>query len=456
MGYPLEKSDKSAKKTREGRFVPKYYNEICGSANAGSLLAQMRYWWKIKGEKEFPKSLARFATEIEISYGKARNAEDVLIEHGFIKIDVRQAGYAPKLKHWTFCEEEVERAINNFKNDRSIRAIKNIIPSPEQTDCSQELTVSSPEQTDCSPQLTHKDIVLDIILDSSSSPTPSGGQPVAAQEEKKEEEFSIRTYYATDKKAVPEPRPADMKSISAGMLDVWNRLCPNAKVTDSSHDFALLSRFQDCFGKSYDEWKKYCLKIASSKFLMGERAMSNRNFYKLSLIWALSPANIENIKNGKYDCDREVPKAKEDVIVEQESVIDAICNSNEEPWVIKLRKELLDKFGAPTYKSWFNDLKINEKNGIIFLVAPTPFRRDHIEQNFGEDIRKAVASAGIANDFQILDSSAYMAIKPSNEISPQALDDDGCRKLDVQKAIASFVDSLRLPQKANERFANSA
>jgi hypothetical protein len=153
---------------------------------------------------------------------------------------------------------------------------------------------------------------------SSSKVTPIAEAPVV---EDLGEEEDNKHYGKPKKRVVPYPknpipiqkdiRPLDMKTISAQMMEIWNRICPVAKVAgEATLSFLLLSRFNESFNKSFEDWERYCKMIARSKFLMGERPMHNGKFFTLSLIWALSFQNIIKVKNGMYDADRAIPLPK--------------------------------------------------------------------------------------------------------------------------------------------------
>lgn len=72
----------------------------------------------------------------------------------------------------------------------------------------------------------------------------------------------------------------------------------------------LQQSFTQCFEGKIDRWKAYCLKIASSKFLMGEERKA-KTFKCIQLYWALKPETIEKIESGVYTTgDRQLPQIK--------------------------------------------------------------------------------------------------------------------------------------------------
>lgn len=418
MRYKLKEKDNIYSNDDFGRYIPAYYNEISGSANTGNLLAQIKYWWEKNGKKEFFLPIQRIAWQIGVSYKKARTAAERLVELGFIKTVSRQCGYAPKMTHWTFCEETVGKAISQYKSSRTINSIKKISNSmTENTNDSAGSsirptgrTVCPQGQTDRLPGRTYINTNSNTNFSSFREGSPlQEGSALDAREREKEDFQNI--YYATGT-PVPNPNPPekpngiipiDLKSITEPMIEIWNGLCPVAKAEAKDFMFGLHSRFLDSFNSSLDEWEQYCRKIASSKFLMGERPMSNGKFYKLALTWALSLKNIADVKNGKYDTDRIIPQTQQEIIAEKESIIDRINNSHEDSWVINLRKALLNKLGDSVYKSWLSDLKIQEKEDKIFLVASSSFRADHIEQHYCDDILAALKAQGIKKTIYFYD-----------------------------------------------------
>ena len=59
------------------------------------------------------------------------------------------------------------------------------------------------------------------------------------------------------------------------MLDTWNKITENENILTPSLKTKLPQALEDNFKGSLDAWKDYCLKIASSKFLMGEAKNSH-------------------------------------------------------------------------------------------------------------------------------------------------------------------------------------
>ncbi len=56
--------------------------------------------------------------------------------------------------------------------------------------------------------------------------------------------------------------------------------------------------FETHFSSSLENWKAYCQKIASSKFLMGEK---EKTYYEIRLMVALSKTFIDQVEEGRYE-----------------------------------------------------------------------------------------------------------------------------------------------------------
>lgn len=422
MGLNLKQDANNSPKDF-GIYTPAYYNEISGCPIAGMVLGRTHYWWEKHKKKEFFMSLQRFASQLGMSRQKVRTAVAKLVELGFINTESRQRGYAPKITHWVFCEEAVFTKVSSYKAKRNIEAIKKATSrladeklngSAQPTVGYQQPMVGCHQPTDGCEQPTYNNI-YNINLNSSSSCPPTASPPLAASERKEEE--SNNKYYGKSEKAdnPPSPannenaiRPVDIKVISGRMLELWNRLCPVAKTESSTAlSFALYSRFRDSFNDSLEEWEKYCQAIASSKFLMGDRVMGNGRAFKLSLVWSLGLRTIADVRCGKYDRDRTIPRTAEQAVVDQESAIDEIQNSAEELWAINLRKKFLEKLGAPAYKSWFKELKIKRKNDTIYFIASSGFQSSYINSKYYQTIEKIVESVGVAAKICICDVTAF-------------------------------------------------
>lgn len=171
------------------------------------------------------------------------------------------------------------------------------------------------------------------------------------------------------------------------MIDVWNELVEEGRevIQLTSRRAAFLKKaLSDKFHNSLDEWKSYCRSVASSSFLMGKI----KSTFKATLDWALKFETIQRILEGAYGV-KPVEIASNQ---EEGSLIHDIQDSEEEGVVKLIRSELLDNFGAATYRSWFKDLKILHQDSVISVVTDTAFRRDCIRNRFESDLQKIISS----------------------------------------------------------------
>jgi hypothetical protein len=438
-----------------GIYTPPYYIDISGSGNAGLLLGQIRYWWERLGGKEFSMPLHRLASKIGITRRAARTAAMVLRRSGFIKCQSKQCGYAPKMSYWIFCEQAVTSAIFNFKAARNVNATKKInellkADKPSNSAGPSNGLLSPTDglygQSDGRESPTYNNHSNRYLNSSSSKPSPSEAQTVNALEEEEEEAIinimeneglemgldSLRhsptiapnnIYYGKSNEPLKTPlplfradegafkiQPVNLKECSKTMLDVWNRLCPDAKVVGDSYGLSLHARFKDSFNQSYDEWEKYCETIASSKFLMGERPMRNGAPFKLSLVWALNTRTIEDINNGKYDRDRSIPMPPDKVeahshklsLEAKERVVDEIENSKQDTWVKQLRRKCLDSFGAKGYRKFTGNgaTFITQEDGHVKIETGVSDAKGFIESHRSE-ISDFLLSLGMSPDFTV-------------------------------------------------------
>jgi hypothetical protein len=90
------------------------------------------------------------------------------------------------------------------------------------------------------------------------------------------------------------PSPSD---IAKNMVSIWQGegLHRIAKL-HQSRVAKLGRRLRDSFGGDLERWRAFCQSIRGSPFLMGE----NDRGWKADLDWALKPASIASVEEGKY------------------------------------------------------------------------------------------------------------------------------------------------------------
>lgn len=88
------------------------------------------------------------------------------------------------------------------------------------------------------------------------------------------------------------------REVSQQMLDIWNQTTSNTCVLTSELSQKLYRALEETFEGCLPVWKTYCLKIASSRFLMGEAPQTS---FKAWLSWVIRPETMEKIMSGAYN-----------------------------------------------------------------------------------------------------------------------------------------------------------
>jgi hypothetical protein len=150
-----------------------------------------------------------------------------------------------------------------------------------------------------------------------------------------------------------------------GQIKLEGKLIPYLKK-------ALVDQFNNCLQK----WKEYCISIARSKFLMGEKKSWNgeENFWKADLMWALKFESIRKVLAGHYGIGDRNRKMTFEELEEQEQqrlekekikilkqkkaleVLEQEINASEtEHCLVKeFRIKWLKKFGEQSYRELFS------------------------------------------------------------------------------------------------------
>lgn len=102
--------------------------------------------------------------------------------------------------------------------------------------------------------------------------------------------------------------PESLKEIHETMITIWIQSIGQGQIMNrKACQKKLIHAFHTFFGACLNTWKAFCTKIASSKFLMGEKGP-----FKIFLDWAIKPETIQRIyDNGFTFGDREINKEVE-------------------------------------------------------------------------------------------------------------------------------------------------
>jgi len=89
-------------------------------------------------------------------------------------------------------------------------------------------------------------------------------------------------------------------SISQNMQDIWREEVGRKGLVTLTPAFTqrMKKAYEDVFQRSLEKWKGHCLKIASSKFLMGEKEGAN---YEIRLPVALTEKFKDQVEEGRFE-----------------------------------------------------------------------------------------------------------------------------------------------------------
>jgi hypothetical protein len=172
------------------------------------------------------------------------------------------------------------------------------------------------------------------------------------------------------------------------MIDIWTAIVEEGKgqiieLKGKIIPFlkkALTDKFDNCLQK----WKEYCISIARSKFLMGEKTS-----FKATLDWALKFDSIHKISAGNYgigdrnrkltpeeleEREKQLEEQKKAKELEQQSSLlaleEEIKSSSNEPGSVKnFRIKWLRRFGEKNYREFLAgcEMKLGEKETDLII-----------------------------------------------------------------------------------------
>jgi ribosomal protein S25 len=224
--------------------------------------------------------------------------------------------------------------------------------------------------------------------------------------------------------------------VAGRMLDIWNNTIENDTTQVSMTDVLkiyLLKAYTQEF-KTMENWKNYCTKITTSKFLMGESSK-----FSATLEWALNFKNLSKIKSGKlyqFGQRDETPRVSNAFVeeistpVQEEAVVDVVNDVEKDIVLIEeitdspndmlpnaveefteqlikklteIRQEILSRVGGAVYKSWFASsrllaTKIDTNTTIVSLLTLSSFEKNRIENQYFEMIKDLISSVQKADN----------------------------------------------------------
>lgn len=191
------------------------------------------------------------------------------------------------------------------------------------------------------------------------------------------------------------------------MIKIWNEVVEDGKELvkfTTSRKKLLRKQLIKFFNDNCALWREYCLKIISSKFLMGEITS-----FKVQFDWALKDENIIKILENAYRIgDRNIKKQENNSNIE---MVNIIIEENQKADIPKfwqeIKAKILKEFGEATYNSWFKDIKfIDFKKGYLEIAVKSNFIKSYLLEYY-ENKLTAICSNVITDKFCGLKVNCY-------------------------------------------------
>lgn len=159
------------------------------------------------------------------------------------------------------------------------------------------------------------------------------------------------------------------------MINIWNKIVKennNPSQPTETRLKILNQRLKESFKENLKEWEKFCLKITTSKFLMGK--VTN---FKISLDFAIKHENIQKILEGEFGVEIDkIPNQTNDQI-----------NECKHPLWLKVKEILKERLGEATFKSWLSKISLNNyQDEELYFTVPTNFFKQWIEDHYTNEI----------------------------------------------------------------------
>ena len=162
-------------------------------------------------------------------------------------------------------------------------------------------------------------------------------------------------------------------TVAQDMLIIWNDTFEKNRGSMSKQLAPLLvAAYKHKFDSDIQKWKQYCLTLASSSYLTGDK-------FSLCLLWALKYTTIDRVNNLEFGVKK--------VSLSTYSITDAlkhISKVNESELCKEVRGKLLAAYGEKVYKDWFEDLQLELIDNEVCFKAKNNFINDYVKSNFGD------------------------------------------------------------------------
>lgn len=189
-------------------------------------------------------------------------------------------------------------------------------------------------------------------------------------------------------------RKTKQHDIAKKMVDLWVQIVEEGgKAIELGDKLVryLKQALKDRFGGCLEKWKAFCERVASSKYLMGEKEIKGvwGEKWRASLDWCLKFSNIDKILSGKlYGFGDRVKKPTvAEVKQEAHEMVEEIQKSTEIETVKQARIGLVKALGVASYKSWIKPCAFEvEGDGEININTQSGFRKLYLETHFSDKI----------------------------------------------------------------------
>lgn len=190
----------------------------------------------------------------------------------------------------------------------------------------------------------------------------------------------------------------ESKNIAEEMKKIWIEEIGECEINhlSSSMISRLHSSYSNVFDNSVEQWRIYCRKIASSKFLMGEGSKT----FKVWFSWAIKPKSYERIQAGEFTLgDRKIVISDEQQKKESEKSVqqakEEIKLLSKNPHWKEACMLIIERVGGYA-ANYLKDLDLaylgNSKSDgyIAELKASSRFYKDYVQRNYQKEIHRAL------------------------------------------------------------------